>query len=222
LTLAGSEQPLLMAIRQEQGIVFLALSTGEVFELAPESVPDRLPPVGEGLDFSLMAEIQEAAERKKIARRLFSLLDRRLQSVAKTRGKLLEDGFTAEGIDAVLEQTAARGLYSDRTYAEAWCRNCLLTRSVGRFYLVSKLRGQHVPGPVAAAAADTVLDSEQESELARTAARTKWRRTNGPDVRKNEAKVIRFLQGRGFSLGQAISAARATKPGHEPTEEVQE
>ena len=217
--MSGGEQPFLVSVRQEQGTVFLVLSSGDVFELAPGSVPDRLPAIGESLDSPLLAEIQEAAERKIIARRLFSLLDRRLQPVAKLRGKLLDEGFTSGGVDTVLEQMAARGLYSDQTFAEAWCRDCLLTRSVGRRYLISKLRGKQVPGPVAAAAAESVLDSDHEMELARTAAAQKWKRSSGRTDRKAEASVIRFLQGRGFSIGQAVTAARDTKPGSESAAE---
>ena len=220
--MGGDEQPLLMSVRQEQGTVFLALSNGEIFELAPDSVPDRLPLAGESLDPSMLREIREAAERKLIARRLFALLDRRLRSVARMRGKLQEEGFTASVIDAVLEQMAVRGIYSDRTFAEAWCRDCLLTRSVGRSYMVAKLRGQQVPGPVASAAVEAVLDPEREAELARTVAAGKWRRNTGGTDHKAEARVIRFLQGRGFSLGQAIQAVRATKPGSEPVGENEE
>ena len=206
--------------------MFLGLSTGEVFELAPDSVPDRLPLVGEVLDSLLLREIQEAAERKNIARRLFVLLDRRLRSVAKTRSKLLEEGFTAVGIDAVLEQMAGRGLYSDQTFSEAWCRDCLLRRAVGRHYLIAKLRGQKVSGAVAFAAVDAVLDPGKEMELARTAAAKKWegqiiRNSKGTE-RKTEAKVIRFLQGRGFSLGQAVKAVRETNPGPEQFGENEE
>lgn len=201
--------------------MFLALSTGEVFELAPDSVPDRLPQAGECVDSPLLLEIQMAAERKGIARRLFTLLDRRLQPVARVREKLLAEGFSSQGIDAVLEQMTAQGIYSDRTFAEAWCRDCLLTRAVGRNYLISKLRAKKVPGPVAANAAQEVLDPVREAELAHHAAAQKWSKSSGrtgqvggPD-RKAEAKVIRFLQGRGFSIGLAVKATRDTKPGME-------
>ncbi len=207
-----------MSVRQEQGSVWLTLSTGEVFELAPDSVPNHLPAIGEILESPLLQEIQEAAERKVIARRLFALLDRSLKPVAKIQGKLLDEGFSATGIDAVLEQMAARGIYSDRTFAEAWCRDCLLTKAVGRNYLISKLRGKRVPGPVAAVAVESTLDAEHETELARIAALKKWgkhlrgpRGSDQPD-RKDEARVIRFLQGRGFSIGLAVKAARDTKP----------
>ena len=218
--MTGDDHPLLMSVRQEQGTVFLTLSNGEVFELAPDSVPDQLPQVGEGFDPFLLREIQMAAERKKIARRLFALLDRRLSPVAKLRKKLLEEGFIPEGIDAVLEQMSARGLYSDRTFAEAWCRDFLLNRAVGKNYMIAKLRGKKVPGPVAAAAAEAVLDPEREAELAHVAATRKWGRNPGRPDRKAEARVIRFLQGRGFAIGLAVKAMRDTRP--DPSGECEE
>lgn len=221
--MSGNEQPRLQSIREETGAVVLSLDTGETFEVAPESVPASLPPVGEELSLELLAEIRKAAERKQIARRLFGMLDRRLRSVARTRAKLIEEGFDGDSVVAVLDRMAESGLYSDRIFAEAWCRDCLLTRSVGRYYLVTKLRGQGVAVADAQAAADNVLGGEREEELALAAAEARWRKSDArrfaaadrDQRRRIEAKVIRFLQGRGFTAEQAVRAMRRARPGTE-------
>lgn len=161
-----------------------------------------------------------AAERKIVARRVFTLLDRRLQPVARLRGKLLERGHSAEAIDTVLEQMAQQGVYSDRHYAEAFCRDCLLSRTVGRRYLVQKLRQKQVDGPLAAMVAAEVLDRETEVELADRAASARWRKQRGPSDYQALAKVVRFLQGRGFDAGLANAAARRAQPKSEHENEA--
>lgn len=199
-------------VRQEQGSVFLALDSGEVFELAPGAVPAELPGIGESISSPLLAEIQQAAERKQAARALFTLLDRRLLPVARLREKLEGKGFSGEAIEAVLDQMQQRGLFSDRHYAEAYCRDRLQAKPVGRRYLQQKLREHRVAPEVAQAVPDEVLDAHQEKGLAREAARARWRRETGSDLRKSENRVIRHLLGRGFPTGVAIDAVRSTRP----------
>lgn len=209
----GAEpQPRLLDLREEGGSVWLTLDTGESFELAPGSVPAGLPAPGGSVSSPLLVAIAAAAERKQVARRIFRMLDRRLQPVARLQTRLLETGFTAAAVEAVLEQLAAQGLYSDRTYAEAWCRDCLLGKPVGRRYLQSKLIQKQVPAAVAREAAEAVLSSAEEADLALEAARRRWARVGGQADRRAEAKVVRFLAGRGFDTGLACRAARRTRP----------
>ena len=206
------EQRFLAEVRQEQGTVFLALDNGEVLELAPQSVPRALPAVGESISSPLLAEIRLAAERKKVARRLFALLDRRLYPVARLRAKLDEDGYSDAAIEAVLAQMAADGLYSDREYAEAYCRDCLRSKAVGRRYLEKKLREKRVVPEIARAVAEEILDADREKELALEAAGRRWLREGQADQRKAEARIIRFLMGRGFPAGIAGQAVRRMRP----------
>jgi len=202
----------LLDVRQESGSVFLALDDGITLEVAPQAVPESLPEPGEMITPELLADLRLAAERKLIARWIFTVLDRRLQPVARIRDKAAEKGYSRVGIDAVLEQMAARGLYSDRNFAEAYCRDCLASRAVGRRYLVSKLREKKVPALLAAQVAKEILDPETEEDLAEGAATVKWKRIKESGDRKALAKVVRFLQGRGFDAGTANRAARKTQP----------
>ena len=202
------EQRVLAEVREEQGTVFLALDNGEVLELAPQSVPRALPAAGESISSPLLAEIRLAAERKIVARRLFAMLDRRLYPVARLRAKLDEGGYSDEAIEAVLEQMAANGIYSDRQFAEAYCRDCLRSKAVGRRYLENKLREKRVSKEMASTVPSEILDTETEKELALKAARDRWPRVSGLEKRKAEARITRFLIGRGFPVGVARQAVR--------------
>ena len=202
----------LLDVREGDGSVFLALDDGSTLEMAPESVPAGLPQPGQMIPSALLADLRLAAERKQVARLIFAMLDRRLQPVARIRDKAVEKGYSKAAVDAVLEQMDSRGLYSDRRYAEAYCRDCLVSRAVGRRYLVAKLREKRVPAVLAAEVAGEILDARTEEILADRAAEARWKRTKITGDMKALASVVRFLQGRGFGAGTANRAARKTKP----------
>ncbi len=202
----------LLDIRQEGDVVFLTLDDGDILELAGRSVPEQLPELGGSLSSPLLAELRLAAERKKVARKIFSVLDRRLIPVARMRRRLLEAEFSELAVDQVLEQMCAGGVYSDYIFAAAYCRDCLQNRLVGRRYLEAKLRGKQVPREIAQLAVSENLDEETEKELAQRAAFKKWQRAAGKTDRKAEEKVARYLMGRGFPAGVVWKAVRATKP----------
>lgn len=202
----------LLDVREGNGSVFLTLDDGNTLEMAPESVPVGLPQPGEMIPSALLADLRLAAERKQVARLIFAMLDRRLQPVARIRDKAVEKGYSNAAVDAVLEQMDSRGLYSDRHYAEAYCRDCLASRAVGRRYLVTKLREKRVPTILATEVAGEILDTRTEEILADRAAGARWKRMKITGDMKDLAKVVRFLQGRGFDAGTANRAARKTKP----------
>ncbi len=202
----------LIDVRETEGSVVLAFAGGATLELAPGSVPQGLPGEGQMVSEEMMAELKLAAERKQVARLIFAMLDRRLQPLARIRDKVAEKGYSKAATEEVLDQMAAKGFYSDRKYAEAYCRDYLATRLVGRRYLVSKLRNQRVPAGLANEVAAELLDRETEGELADRAAAARWERLRGPVDIKTLAKVVRHLQSRGFDAGTANRAARKMQP----------
>ncbi|MCB1184184.1 RecX family transcriptional regulator [bacterium] len=190
----------------------MSLDTGHDFEIAPGSVPAGLPAVGEVVPEPVLRALALAAERKQVARAVFAQLDRRLQPVARLRDRLQEQGYGDEAIADVLGQLAAKGIHSDRRYAEAFCRDRLLGRAVGRRYLVQKLREKRVDPGLAGEVAAEILDDDTEAELALAAAAARWARLRGANDQRALAKVVRFLIGRGFGPGVAQTAARRTRP----------
>jgi SOS response regulatory protein OraA/RecX len=181
------------------------------YEVAASSLPAELPQPGAEFDPAEHRAIALAAERKRAARRLFSLLDRKLRPVAKLRMRLLDEGYLPEAIEAVIEAMHEQGVHSDRRFAEAWCRDCLLNRAVGPRYLEGKLREAGIAPDLARQVANEAVDPRTEVELARRAATARWRRIGGTEQR-DVARVVRFLLGRGFGPGTAAQAARQTMP----------
>jgi len=201
----------LAGLEQRQGTVVIRLDDGEVLEVAPDAVPSDMPQVGGSLGFPLLASLREAAARKKAAQRLFVLLDRKLMTRTRLRGKLLDAGHAEHAVDAVLDQGEAAGLFSDRAFAEAFCRDTLRGKAVGGFWLVSKLREKGVGADLAREVVRDSLTPEMEHDLALQAARRRWRRESAGDQRAL-ARVQRFLASRGFAASICRAAAEATRP----------
>ncbi|MBK6899223.1 MAG: regulatory protein RecX [bacterium] len=208
----------LLSLDCGDGEARLALSDGTVLEVAASSLPPALPACGEVLPPALLAALQEAAVRKQIARRLFRELDRRLRTRADLRVRLLAAGFPSGPVDEVLDRFAETGVHSDRRFAEAWCRDALRAKPVGRRLLADRLARSGVPPELARTVADEQLPPGDEQELARRAARSWWRRQRGTIDARALARGQRFLIGRGFPPGTAGDAVRATAPGRDDDE----
>jgi len=202
---------ILTALDQQPGKVMIRLDDGEVLEVAPDALPPDMPDVGGSLGSPLLHVLRDAAARKLAARHLFTLLDRRMQSRARLRRKLLDAGHPEAAVTAVLDQAEATGLHSDRHYAEAFCRDALRSRPVGGRWIENRLRQKGVPGDLAADVVRELLNREHERELAEQAAATRWRREQGRDYRAL-ARVQRFLASRGFPAGVCRAAASSTRP----------
>jgi len=208
----AGESLALLAVDEIEGGVRVTLSDGEILELAADSLPPALPAPGEVLPPPTLALLRDAAARKRIARRLFALLARRLQPRRALRRKLLEEGFHADVLETVLDRFTEEGVHSDRLYAEAWCRDTVRLRPVGRRYLEGKLRERGVASDLAAAVARETLPDADEQRLCRAAARKWWRRQPGAADRRALSRGERYLMGRGFPISVAGDVIRETVP----------
>jgi len=198
---------ILIGIAERPGTVVLRLAGDETLEIAPDAVPADLPDVGGSLGFPRVVSLRAAAARKLAARRLLALLDRRLSSPARLRRTLLAEGHPPDAVAAVLAAAADQDLVSDRRFAEAFCRDALRAKPVGRAWLQAKLREQGVPGDVATAVVADLLTPERERALAAQAAA---RRLGGraPRDERARAQLRRFLAARGFPPAVCADVAR--------------
>jgi len=202
---AGSR--ILLGIEERPGAVLLRLDGGETLEIAPDAMPADLPGLGERVGQSLLDVLRGAAARKRAARRLFELLGRRLWPSATLERKLLEEGHSPAAVAAVLAAAAEQGLCSDRGFAEAFCRDMLRTKPVGRAWLAARLRQKGIAADLAAEVANSVLPPEIERDLAERAGAQRWRQLRGGDARAR-AQLQRFLASRGFPAAVCGDVAR--------------
>lgn len=209
--MTGDVSLVLLAVARREGGVTVTLSGGETLELAPDALPAGLPPPGQAVPPDVVAQLRAAADRKAIAKRVFALLDRRPWTLGRLRARLAADGFPKSAVEAVLARFAAEGLVDDRRFAEAFVRDVLRRKAVGRQWLRARLAAQAVPAAVAEAALAELLPLPRERELAARAAAERWRRAGAPTPAA-VARVARFLAARGFAPALARGAARAAAP----------
>ena len=211
--MATEQDPRIVDLQQDGVIARIRLSDGDTLELAVESLPPALPAPGEALSPETLHVLRAGADRKIIAKRVFAMLDRRLRTRRDMERKLVERGHDPEEVRAVLDRFEERGVHSDRRYAEAWCRDTIRARQVGRRYLVAKMCAKGVARGLAQAVAEEQLSSDVEHDLAHTAA-VKWCRKNpGGDDMRRRSRAQRFLNGRGFPPSLIRSAVDAAVAG---------
>ena len=205
------EDVILLTCDIGESLTTITLSNGEVLKLASESLPPALPSPGQKLSPLLIDELQAAAQKKEIARKVFAILDRRLQSTSRIHKKLTDNGYDAELVTQVLDKFAESGLLSDTIFAEAYCRDTLLSKLVGRMYLVSKLYHFGVSRDIVDKVTSEQLPIELEQELCNKASIKWWQKKARGDYYKDEQRCRRFLAGRGFNLSIISSAVKQTK-----------
>lgn len=127
------------------------------------------------------------------------LLAGRALTRARLREKLL-DRFPQGEVEAALARLEALGYLDDRAFAEAFVAGRL---KYGPRKLRHLLRAQGVPEAVV----EEVLSQHGEEEVLQSALRVLRRYPR----RQDQAKAVRFLQGRGFPLSVALQAYRLVK-----------
>ncbi|GAA6756381.1 recombinase RecX [Thermus sp. 2.9] len=129
----------------------------------------------------------------------FRLLARRGLSRARLREKLLAR-FPEEEVEAALVRLEELGYLNDRAFAETFV-------AARRKYGPAKLRRLLLAQGVAGEVVEEVLGEVGEAEVLEAALRVLRRYPR----RHDQAKAVRFLQGRGFPLGVALEAYRLAK-----------
>ncbi len=179
------------------------LDDGRTLEIAAEAMEARGITPGLVLDGPTLRGLEAAAERKSIARRVFSWLERRPRCRQDLRQRLLTRGHPPDAVDAVLDAFEAQGLIDDRAYARQWSEERLRHRPAGRRWLIAQLRRQGVRGEDAELGVDAAMGTRSELEMARDALRR--RRFDLAEQRDRE-RAMRFLTRRGFATAVARTA----------------
>ena len=155
-----------------------------------------IPPASRAeLLFHLKAVSEECA-MSRVAR----LVDRRDYSRAEIRAKLAEDGYTPSCVDHVVERATSSGLVDDLRFADVFIRTKVAsgwgTARIARELSRRGIEVADVPGwPL------EYLGDDSEADRAYQLVCT--RRVPGKNA---YPKLVRFLAGRGFSLGDATRA----------------
>ena len=121
------------------------------------------------------------------------------KSVKELRDKLATKGFPAGVVDKTIETLEARGILSDRAFAQNIVARFTQGRPSGNRKISFELKRKGVPSKVREEVLET-LNSEEERERAREIAGGKWERFSKLDPEKRKRRVYDFLLRRGFDF----------------------
>jgi regulatory protein len=143
----------------------------------------------------------------ELRERALRLLARREHCRAEITRKLGAAGFAVEDIAPLLDEFEQKNWLSDQRFAESYVADH--RARAGSIKLAYDLRQRGVRDSVI----EVVLDELQQSEIER--AREIWHKkfTHAPTEAREEARQIRFLQGRGFSTEVIRKVLRADSEG---------
>lgn len=131
-----------------------------------------------------------------------AILSRRDHSVAELSGKLKRRGFSGAEITGVVKTLQAQGFLDDAASARRYAEYSLQTKAVGPRWLKQKLRQRGFSAALINEAVSAAFFIQPEEALARRAAQG-WQRLHQTKKTGDEARLFRFLIGRGFSVATA-------------------
>ena len=200
---APSATVLAIEVDETKRTLAVVLDDGTRLEMAPDAPEARGITPGLRLDPAVVAGLGAAAERKQIARQVFTLLARRARSRADLRQRLLARGYPEQPVDVVLDRCVSEGLVDDLAFARGWADAQRRRRGVGARWLHARLRQLGVDEAQIRTVLDEIHAATDEIE---EAVRALAGRRLDLEVEGQRRRAFRFLQSRGFSSGAALGA----------------
>ncbi len=180
----------------------VALEDGQELVFTPESVAQfGIVPNKEfsEQEFLEMVQIDQVRQAKDQAMRLLAL---RPHSRTELIRKMRERGYRLSVIEPALDELEKLDLVNDEEFAKIFIQNELQLRPVGRMLLRQKLLERGIPAEIFEPLLQSLYPAEQEAEIARRLSEKFLRTHSKEKKRKSREKLVRFLQGKGFSWEQ--------------------
>ncbi|KAL6651589.1 hypothetical protein ACP70R_010514 [Stipagrostis hirtigluma subsp. patula] len=173
-----------------------------------------------GISESVAQDVQKAA---------IELLAIRAFTVSELRKKLRSKKYPIEAIDAVLTDFKSRGLLNDGFYAESFSRSRWLSSTWGPRRIKQALRQKGVPEAEVDQATRRVFEdghghanqtaygiSEASMDHLFAQATKQWQRGQSLPLENRRARVVRWLQYRGFNWAVTNAIVRKLEAQHPP------
>ena len=155
--------------------------------------------VGSAVDTDQLRAALAEHEPRLARERALQLLGYRERSRAELRQRLLDNGYSRDVVDPVVERFCEVELVDDRRFASAWVRT-RASAGYGRHRIARELAEKGVDDDIISAALDDELRSD---ELSRATAALRGRR---PRDAKDRERLVRRLVSRGFEFRIAHDA----------------
>ncbi len=142
------------------------------------------------------------------------LLDRRPRSRAEIQaalGRRVPRGIAA----AVVAGLAREGWLDDAKFAQAWIRDRIALRPMGRRRIAAELRRRGVPASIVEAQLDALLPPDREEQEAQASARRRWATMRGLSPDAARRRLAGWLMRRGYSAGVVAGVLRGIDAQHD-------
>ncbi len=142
----------------------------------------------------LKAEADKAFTREKA----FELLSMREHGSGELRIKLLQKGYDKNNIAEVIEYLKAKNYLNDERFAELYSQELIQRKQLGPIKVKEKLFQRGITGDIIQ---KIMLNYDRETQVNNCSYHfeKKFKSHTSFETREEKAKVIRFLQGKGFS-----------------------
>jgi regulatory protein len=134
------------------------------------------------------------------------ILSRRDYSIGEFKRKLRLSNFGEESIREIVSKCKARGLLDDKKYANKVVNRILKEKPSGKGYLIAALRRKLIPRDLADETVNSILESQDDTELAVQALTKRWRQLSQFEVEEARRKAYNYLSRRGFNYSAAKAA----------------
>lgn len=168
---------------------------------------------GDALDEQMLETMKRDEEFHRAKEKALRLLGRRARSEKELRDKLREKEFHPDAINKAIESMRTLGLINDLSFAQAYVHDLLLRRPSGKVFLKQKLRAKGIDAETIQQVLDSVEETNDESEIALSAARQILKRYSKSKKRLDNLKkkqlVAANLARRGFNWTTIKTALRS-------------
>jgi SOS response regulatory protein OraA/RecX len=188
--------------------IILTLENGEKLSL-PVKIEYSKYSTGREVDDTEIAYLKEVSEGYECRKRAFKYISASSRSETEIRRHLAKKKFSKTAVTSALEYLREHGLVNDHEFAERYACSLVNSRAAGERYLRDALAKKGVDREIISLTINTLGSQAEDPEKAYTAAEKKLLSLAG---KKNLcAKVVYFLQSRGFSSKTVFSTIEKLK-----------
>ncbi|MES0328706.1 MAG: RecX family transcriptional regulator [Dehalococcoidales bacterium] len=177
--------------------VNISLDGRPALSIEAEVYAQQMPRVGQELSQDQIEALKRQDERQRCHNTASRYLAYRPRSKSELRQRLLNRGFGAETISAVVTELAEKGLVDDTAFARFWKENRDTFSPRSRWLVSAELRQKGV----AAAVIEQVTGQADDSQSAYRAAQKKAGRLPLGDYHVFRRRLGDFLKRRGYGYG---------------------
>lgn len=154
---------------------------------------------------------QKSPPRSDAYSYLLLLLRHRPRSLSEARQRLTRQGYAPDVVEATLQRAMAADQLDDVAFAKLWVRDRMWHHPLSRAAIARELHDKGVAADLIAHTLDEEYPAVKEVELATALATDRYRRLQSVSKEKRTARLMAYLQRRGFSRGLVIQVIRSVE-----------